>query len=243
MKTSIISCFLVSILIAVGAQADPIEDLSMKPYQAGWYPNFINGNGPMTCPETCKKWVEARAERERSNVLEPQSEVTHVCKITRDPHIILESINDPSSHWLYGNQFDKHPVCYTGMLSGEVKRSEYFMCLCVKPGCDGPDLIISKIHRPVWDHAAQESIIKVDVTNIGTVAAGVSKTQLSDVVTGHLQILATPALPAGNTVTLTFRFPYWVFDPNADLEAEADLGDNVKECDEGNNILQYFVLG
>ncbi|MFS1523812.1 hypothetical protein ACL7TT_06805 [Microbulbifer sp. 2304DJ12-6] len=114
--------------------ADPIQDLSMNLYKAGWFPNFIQGAGPLTCPRTCEIWVGARAEQEKSSDMDQDSERAAVCKVTRDASIIFEGINDPSSHWIYGNQFDDEPVCYVAHRSGWVERSEYFMCLCVQPG-------------------------------------------------------------------------------------------------------------
>ncbi|MCO7225338.1 CARDB domain-containing protein [Pleionea sp. CnH1-48] len=235
---------LVVIFVSVVSYADPIEDMSMKNYKAGWYPNFIQGNGPMTCPKTCDAWVGARAEQEKSNDVEPESERAAVCKVTRDKSIIYEGINDPSSHWIYGNQYDDEPVCYVARRNNLVKRSEYFMCLCVEPDeCRKADLIVSKIHDPVWDHGAGQSIVKVDVTNIGASAAGLFYTRLLDPGTGAASTQGVAGLAAGATVTLTFYFSYWVFDPDASLTATADIYNQQAECDEGNNTLSYFKQG
>ncbi|MEX2963981.1 hypothetical protein [Microbulbifer sp. TYP-18] len=134
MKTIIRLC-LFSVLAGFSAvsTADPIQDLSMNLYKAGWYPNFFRGSGPLTCARTCEIWVAAPSEMEKSNIVDPDSEQAAVCKITRDVNIIVEAINDPSSHWIYGNQFDDEPICHVAHRAGWVERSEYFMCLCAQP--------------------------------------------------------------------------------------------------------------
>ncbi|MEW5249983.1 hypothetical protein [Microbulbifer sp. 2201CG32-9] len=132
--------FLAKVLLASAAvcfssmsSADPIQDLSMNLYQAGWYPNFIQGIGPLTCVRTCDIWVNSRPERENSSIVDPDSQQAAVCKITRDVSIIVEGVNDPTSHWIYGNQFDSEAVCHVAHRANWVERSEYYMCLCVRP--------------------------------------------------------------------------------------------------------------
>ena len=221
--------------------ADPIQDLSMQDYQAGWYPNFYKGTGPMTCPQTCKIWVDALPESEQSAKLQDGFDRTHVCKITTETDIIEKPINDPYSHWLYGNQFDTKTVCYSGTPYG-TKEDERYMCLCVDQ-CLKPDLIVSMIHFPVWDHSSGQSIITVDITNIGAVGAPASYARIVDTVTMANDVQLTPAIPAGGTVTITFTLGYWVFDPNAELEVTADYKYTVDECDETNNVLEFFHEG
>ena len=226
------------------AIADPIEDLSMKNFKAGWYPNFYKQKGPMTCPRTCEVWVGAPREHEQSGDIDGQTKETSVCKITNKDEIIYEGINDPKSHWLYGNQFDDYPVCHVLPIGIEPVRKKEFMCLCVSPDeCKEPDLTVATIHDPVWDHGAGQSIVKVDITNLGASAAANFFTRLTDPGTGATSVVNTANLPAGATITLTFYFNYWVFDPNAELHAEVDTYNQVSECDESNNKLVYFKLG
>lgn len=239
--------FVSALLVSVLALADPIEDLSMKKYKAGWYPNFYQGSGPMTCPKTCEKWVGAQAEHEASQDVDGQSERANVCKVTRDESIIKEPRNEPASHWIFGSQYDNYPVCFVNSLGYGPVETEYYMCECVVPeevtGCEDPDLVVSQIHDPVWDHANGVSIVKVDVSNIGSSPAGAFVTQLTDTGTGATSIITAGGLAAGTTITLTFYFSYWVFDPNAELEAITDVYDNVTECKEDNNKRTYFKLG
>ncbi|WP_144395477.1 CARDB domain-containing protein [Pleionea sediminis] len=236
--------FLPLMLLSLASFADPIQDLSMKRYSAGWYPNFYKGEGPLTCPQTCEVWARARAESERSNDLDGQTRRTSVCKVTREKEIILEPKNDPYSHWLYGNQFDSWPVCHVSTIGIEPFRSEYFMCLCVRPDeCQKPDLIVSKIYDPEWDHPNQRSVVKVLIANVGNQAASGFYTQLSDPGTGANTSIYSSGLPAGGTAVLTFYFNYWVFDPDAELIAFVDSYNQVEECKEDNNRLRYFKQG
>ncbi len=231
-------------MVSFSGFADPIEDLSMKNYRAGWYPNFFKGKGPLSCPRTCDYWVGSRAEGERSNDIDGQTERAYVCKVTRDRKIILEPKNDPSSHWLYGNQFDSWPMCHVSPIGIEPFRSKYFMCLCVSPNeCPKPDLTVTQIADPVWDHPNHRSIVKVTVKNVGASAASGFYTQLTDPGTGSYSNIYTTALNAGSSVVLTFYFNYWVFDPDAELIAVTDFLDDVAECDEDNNKLRYFKQG
>ncbi|MCL1125293.1 hypothetical protein [Shewanella surugensis] len=108
------------------AQADPIQDLSMNAYKAGWFPNFYQGQA-MTCPKACEVWVGTRAEQEKTTDIVSTKDVAYVCKITRDPAIIMDPQNDPSSHWIYGSQFDDVAACFATRNIG----SDLFMCLCV----------------------------------------------------------------------------------------------------------------
>ncbi|NVJ61894.1 MAG: hypothetical protein HWE27_16000 [Gammaproteobacteria bacterium] len=236
-----------SIFISIISFADPIQDLSMNNYKAGWYPNFYKGYGPMTCPRTCKYWVGTDAEHEASQEIDGQSERVNVCKITRDESIILEPKNDPKSHWIYGGQYDDYPVCFANSLGYGPVQSRLFMCECVEPqkpsGCPNPDLVVSKIHDPVWDHPNGVSIVKVDITNIGGSAAGAFVTRLVDPGTGADDYVAAGGLGAGMTTTKTFYFNYWVFDPDAELIAITDVKEEVDECKEDNNKLRYFKMG
>ncbi|GAA5445895.1 hypothetical protein Misp06_04102 [Microbulbifer sp. NBRC 101763] len=219
--------------------ADPIQDLSMQNYEAGWYPNFWQGQGPLTCRRTCSIWVGGVPESEMTKDMTEEFERTNVCKITRDPEIIEKPINDPLSHWLYGNQFDDKANCYVGTPYG-VKEDDHYMCLCV---CDKPDLVVSKIYDPVWDGGSGQSVITVDITNVGASASIASFARLIDPDTLANDVQATPVIAPGATVTLVFTLGYWVFDPDAHLEVTADYKEIVEECDETNNTLVYSKQG
>jgi hypothetical protein len=226
--------------------ADPIQDLSMNNYKAGWYPNFYKGEGPLTCPQTCEIWANARSESEQSFEMDEQTRRTNVCKVTRNEEIILEGIDDPKSHWLYGNQFDDYPVCFVHPVGYEPFKSELFMCECVRPQetpCKEPDLVIANIADPVWDNANGVSKVDVTVSNIGGSAAGTFYTRVIDPGTNANDVQGVSSLAAGASVTLTFTFNYWVFDPDAELEATADYKGHIDECNEDNNRLRYFKKG
>lgn len=229
-------------ILSMVAQADPIEDLSMKDYQAGWYPNYYKQQGPMTCPETCKRWVGTRAEQESVSNLLSDFTTTHVCKTPDNPEIVIEPKNDPSSHWLYGNQLDDKPNCYIGTPYG-TKESPYYMCLCVKPLCNKPDLTVTVIYDPVWDNTSGQSKVSVEVKNIGTVTSVATYTRIRDIDTGSVSYATTPSLAPGASVVLLFAFNYWVFDPDAHLEVITDYKNPNDECDETNNLKIYYKQG
>ncbi|WP_027330419.1 CARDB domain-containing protein [Marinimicrobium agarilyticum] len=235
-----------TLLSAPFLHADPIQDLSMNNYEAGWYPNFYKGKGPLTCPRACETWVGARSESEQSSDIDEQTRRTNVCKVTRDEEIILESIDDPKSHWLYGNQFDDYPVCFVHPAGYEPFKSELFMCECVRPKentCKQPDLVVVNIADPVWDNTNGGSLVDVTVSNIGGSAAGTFYTRVIDPATNANDIQSVSSLAAGASVTLTFTFNYWLFDPDAELDATADYKGHIEECNEKNNGLSYFKKG
>ena len=61
---------------------------------------------------------------------------------------------------LYGNQFDEIPAFYVTDVSGKVRKSEYFYCLCITstcPTCPAPDLVVTKINKSQWDNANNRS--------------------------------------------------------------------------------------
>ncbi|MFC4875331.1 CARDB domain-containing protein [Microbulbifer halophilus] len=235
---------LAAIAASPASYADPIQDLSMGSHAVGWYPNFYKGEGPMTCPKTCEVWVGAHSESEASTDMDEQTRRSNVCKVTRDEAIILEPIDDPKSHWLYGNQFDDYPVCFVHPMSREPFKSELFMCECVRGNpCKQPDLVVADIADPVWNNANGTSEVQVTVSNIGGVAAGGFHTRLIDPGTSANDVQGVSGLAAGASVVLTFTFSYWVFDPDAELIATADYKNQVEECDEDNNQLRYFKKG
>lgn len=113
-----------ALLLAVpGAQADPIKNLSMDPYRAGWYSNASRG-GPLTCAETCKQKASALPEHEPSAVPVPKR--AFLCKVQGKPKGDLRT-------WLYGNQFDDRPACYTVGLDLKGSYEDSYFCLCVNP--------------------------------------------------------------------------------------------------------------
>lgn len=233
--------------LAMGAaQADPIQDNTLNGYKAGWYPNFEDKK-PMTCPQTCKVKVNGMAEQEKT--VGTKSSVTHVCKFgSRD--LQIKPIRD--ARFLYGNQFDKTPSCLVADANGKVAKSDRFYCLCIagEPApCKGPDLVVTKIEKPQWDNANHRSIIKAEIKNIGSAAAGASIARVIDPSTTqptgapYNAIANTPALAAGASVTVTFELPYWVYNPDAELEVTADYKGIVEECNETNNSLIFHEQG
>lgn len=110
-------------LTAPGAQADPIKNLSMGSYQAGWYSNSSRG-GPLTCAETCKQKASALPEHEPSAVPVPKR--AFLCKVQGEPKGDLRT-------WLYGSQFDDRAACYTVGLDLKGSYDDSYLCLCVNP--------------------------------------------------------------------------------------------------------------
>lgn len=130
MKTSLISVVTtLSALFAFSVSADPIEDLNIQAYKAGWFPNYVQGQ-ILGCKKACGMWTGMPAEFEVTNDIIPSKEYAFVCKITPDPAVIIDPQNNPDSHWVYGTQFDDEPVCHAGTPWGYTLDSELFMCLC-----------------------------------------------------------------------------------------------------------------
>lgn len=234
--------FSILTLVIAAAVADPIKDNVLDNYKAGWYPNVQQGK-IMTCPETCKVHVNGVAEHEISAGV--KSKETFVCKTAKKTIQPL-----PRAAFLYGNQFDKRAVCYTTDLSGKTYKSEHFYCLCLAgEQCTLPDLIVAKINKPQWDNTNHQSIITAEIKNVGVSMAGASLAQLIDPSTmvspgvPYNDVANTPALAPGASVTVTFHLPYWVYNPDADLEVTADYKNDVKECHEDNNKLTFHELG
>jgi hypothetical protein len=112
-----------------------------------------------------------------------------------------------------------------------------------------PDLIVSKIHPFKWDRANQRTIIKVTVKNIGLVKAKKSLLRVMDPSTSQrpntpYKVFAfVPDLAAGTSYTATLYLPYWIFNPDASLEAKADFNNKVLEIRENNNTLVFYRVG
>lgn len=115
-------------------------------------------------------------------------------------------------------------------------------------GC-GPDLTIKEILRPQWDNVNRQSVIRAVVANIGTDDAPSTIARLIDPSTvqptgaPYNAIASTGPIPAGGEVMVTFTLPYWVYNPDAELEVTADYKGQLPECDEGNNVLDFNELG
>lgn len=112
-----------------------------------------------------------------------------------------------------------------------------------------PDLVVETIEKPQWDGDNRQSTIRVVITNVGTALAAKTIARLTDPSTPqstgapYNDIAEVPALDPGESATVTFTLPYWVFNPDAELEVEADYKGMLKECDENNNTKHYFHIG
>ncbi|GAN33298.1 MAG: hypothetical protein DPW20_02220 [Candidatus Brocadia sp.] len=117
-------------------------------------------------------------------------------------------------------------------------------CLGMK-GC--PDLVVEKIERPEWDAQNKRSVIRATIKNIGDAPAGSTVARLTDTSSAWEPITTadapTPALGPGDTATVTFFLPYWVYNPDADLEVKADYKNELSECSEDNNVKEFHELG
>ncbi|WP_020408219.1 CARDB domain-containing protein [Hahella ganghwensis] len=225
------------VITAFNVFADPIPDNVSVNYKVGWYPNYFQLTGPLTCPRTCRAWTGGRAESERSPY--DEFERTYVCKSN---NLIQPSPNDRDV-WLYGNQFDDKTACFMGTPNEQVVVSERYYCLCVN-GCSGPDLVVQQIYDPVWDSTTGESVIKVIVANVGNSSTAVATdARLVDPGTGASDTQGVGVLAPGATMGIKFRLGYWVFDPDAELHVTVDYSRRVDECDEDNNTLIYKKQG
>ena len=114
-------------------------------------------------------------------------------------------------------------------------------------GCS--DLIVSRIDRPEYDPVKRASVIEVSFKNVGCAKSEACYGRLIDPSTlqptgaPFNDVARVPALQPGETVTVTFTLPYWVFNPDAELETEVDYKKMVSECNENNNTKKYFEKG
>jgi hypothetical protein len=248
MKKTILWLVIQALLLTVTiAHADPIQDNTLNNFKTGWFPNYYKQKGPLTCPQTCK--IQANGTAEQEKVMMGSINKTHVCKVgdrkrTRYPV--------RGEHFIYGNQFDANPACYVSDMRGRVGESERFYCLCItnaQSTCRNPDLVVTKINKPQWDNPNNRSIITAVIENIGLTAAGQSIARVIDPsttqATGAPQnaIANTPVLAAGASTTVTFYLPYWVYNPDAELEVTADYKGMIKECNENNNTAVFNDRG
>ena len=114
-------------------------------------------------------------------------------------------------------------------------------------GC--PDLVVDVISRPTWDGTNQRSVITATIRNAGTADAAASLARLEDPTTlqpgGAPQnaVVNTPALAPGQSVSVTFYLPYWVYNPDVTLTVTADYKNQVSECTESNNRAVFAGIG
>ena len=107
-----------------------------------------------------------------------------------------------------------------------------------------PDLIVTRIYRPIWHHSSSSSQVKVTIKNIGHRRAGQSFTRLTDLNSGNWDVVRFPSISPGSTTTRTFTIASpWIYNPNASLKAEADYKNDIKECKEKNNHRAFRDLG
>ena len=115
-------------------------------------------------------------------------------------------------------------------------------------GC--PDLVVTKINKSEWDSVNHRSVIHATIKNKGTTSADPTIARVIDPTTNqpnngaiYSAIANTPALAPGATAMVTFYLPYWVYNPDATLEVTADHKNDLKECDENNNVKVFFDMG
>ena len=117
------------------------------------------------------------------------------------------------------------------------------------PGCKSspqcPDLVVQSIAPPAWDAASSESVITAEIRNVGnaeappTLARVVDWGTLYDTGAPYNDVVETPALQAGQTVTVTFRLRNWVLRPQSRLEVTADYKHELVECFDENNAKEF----
>ena len=149
--------------------------------------------------------------------------------------LIVLSLRTEAAHYL------TNPVIKKDLLKRSILDGRFFF--------KRPDLIVKKIHAFTWDHANHRTVIKVTVKNIGFAKAGLSYLRIMDKSTlqstgaPYNAVAAVPALNAGASFTATLYLPYWIFNPDASLEAEADYKGMVKEIKENNNKKSFYGIG
>ncbi|UOF02521.1 CARDB domain-containing protein [Bdellovibrio reynosensis] len=105
-----------------------------------------------------------------------------------------------------------------------------------------PDLVVSNLLDPLYDHPTHSSIIKAVVKNQGGKAAATFVVRL--VVDGStIREVVVHGLGAGMQTMVTFTVPFWVYNPDAQYEVKADYSNRIKECNEKNNVKAFFGLG
>jgi hypothetical protein len=116
-----------------------------------------------------------------------------------------------------------------------------------RSGC--PDLVVDIISHPIWDGTNQRSVITATIRNAGTADAPPSLARLEDPTTPQTggapqnAVANTPALAAGQSTTVTFYLPYWVYNPDVTLTVTADYKNQISECRETNNRAVFADVG
>ena len=114
-------------------------------------------------------------------------------------------------------------------------------------GC--PDLAVKEILRPQWDASDRRSVIRAIVQNVGSADAPSTLARLIDPSTTqptgapYNDVQSTGPIPAGGEAMVTFTLPYWVYNPDAELEVTADYKDQLPECNEDNNTAEFSEIG
>lgn len=112
-----------------------------------------------------------------------------------------------------------------------------------------PDLVVAKIDRPRFDDSTRGSIITAVIRNIGKSAAAPTFARVIDPSTAQPtgapfnDVVQVPALAPGQSVTVRFRLPYWVYNPDASLEVTTDYKNTLTECREDNNARRFEDQG
>lgn len=110
------------------------------------------------------------------------------------------------------------------------------------PCQNGADLIVSQLLNPEWDNTNRQSVISAVIKNKG----GRAITQ-SFVVRfqdgSQVRNLTVSGLSAGASKTVTFRLPYWIYNPDASYRITADVNNQVQECIESNNFKDFAGIG
>jgi len=105
-----------------------------------------------------------------------------------------------------------------------------------------PDLVVSALPDPAFDPATRGSIIKAVVRNQGRGASSAFIVRL--VVDGSTVVnVAVRGLAAMSSTVVTFRIPFWVYNPDAQYTVTVDASGRVRECNEVNNSKSFFGLG
>ena len=112
-----------------------------------------------------------------------------------------------------------------------------------------PDLIVQTIHPFQYLRSTRQTEIKVTIKNIGDKRAGASYVRIIDPSTRqssggfHYDVSYVPALNPGQSYQTTLHLPYWIFNPDASLEVQADYKNDVKERRESNNKKSFYRVG
>jgi hypothetical protein len=105
-----------------------------------------------------------------------------------------------------------------------------------------PDLVVSALPNPEFDAATRGSIIKAVVRNQGRAASSAFIVRL--VVDGSTSVnVAVRGLGAMSSTIVTFRIPFWVYNPDAQYTVTVDASGRIRECNEVNNSKSFFGLG